>query len=120
MKITNKKDYSEHLHKVELIMEKGENNATPQELEYTKKIAPLLEEYEDTFYPLPTPNNLLDMVKLKLFEHEMTQTDFCEKSGISLSKINQIIKGNRKIDIPFIKAIHDILGIPADYIFSHI
>lgn len=120
MKITNKKDYIELLGKVELIMDKGESNATPQELEYIGKVAPLLEEYEDTFYPLPTPENLLEMVELKLFEQKMTQTDFCKKSGMSLSKINQIIKGNRKIDIPFIKAAHDILGIPADYIFSHI
>lgn len=120
MKITNKKEYKEHLRKVELIMQKGESNATPEELEYIGNIAPKLEEYEDTFYPLPTPVTLLGMVELKLFEKKMSQTDFCKASGISLPKINQIIKGKRKADIPFIKAAYEILGIPADYILSHI
>lgn len=119
MKITSKKDYQHYLQEVDELMKKGEEHLTAEELNRIEVLSSALETYEDAFYPLPQPKTLSEMVELKLFERKMSQTDFAKASGISLSKVNQIIKGNRKVDIPFAKAVYQVLDIPADFVLSH-
>lgn len=119
MKINTKKDYQRYLQEVDELMKKGEELLTPTELNRISVLSSALEEYEDAFYPIAQPKTLPEMVELRLFEKKMSQTDFAKVSGISLSKVNQIIKGNRKVDIPFAKAVYQVLDIPADFVLSH-
>ncbi|SDE15224.1 helix-turn-helix domain-containing protein [Riemerella columbipharyngis] len=120
MKINNEKDYQKYLHEVDALMKKGEENLSKSELKRIGTLSASLEAYEDTVYPIIKPEGLIGMVEVKMFEKKMSQTDFAKASGISLPKINQIINGKRKADIPFAKAVHKILDIPADYILSHL
>lgn len=120
MKIKNEKQYSNALNLINEIMKKGENNVTAKELETLQKLTDDVKEYEDKYYQFPAPKTIIEMVKIKMFEKDLSQTQLAEKTNIPLPKLNQILKGNRKPDIDFLKGIYHTLNIPADFIFSRL
>jgi HTH-type transcriptional regulator/antitoxin HigA len=99
-------------------MKKGEENVSEKELETLQNLANNVKEYEDKYYQFPAPKTIIEMVKIKMFEKDMSQTELSKKTQIPLPKLNQILKGNRKPDIDFLKGIHRSLNISADFIFS--
>ncbi|WP_118194440.1 helix-turn-helix domain-containing protein [Albibacterium indicum] len=120
MKIKNEKQYTDTINSINDIMKKGENNVTPEELQALQDKTAQVQEYESRYYTFPAPKTIIDMVKVKMFERDMSQTDLAKETNIPLPKINQILKGKRKPDIDFLKGIYDKLHIPADFILSRI
>ncbi|MGC4128523.1 MAG: helix-turn-helix domain-containing protein [Bergeyella sp.] len=120
MKIVSEKQYSNTLNLINEIMRKGESNVTPEELKTLQALIDEVAEYESKYYQFPAPKTIIEMVKIKMFEKDMTQTDLSAKTNIPLPKLNQILKGKRKPDIDFLKGIYNTLHIPADFIFSRI
>ena len=120
MKIKNEKQYNKTLNLINEIMKKGETNVSADELETLQKLTDEVQEYENKFYQFPAPKTIIEMVKIKMFEKEMNQTELSEKTQIPLPKLNQILKGNRKPDIDFLKGIYNTLNIPANFIFSRL
>ena len=120
MKITTEKQYSNALNLINEIMKKGEENVSEKELQTLQTLTDEVAEYENKYYQFPVPKTIIEMVKLKMFEKEMSQTELSKKTHIPLPKLNQILKGNRKPDIDFLKGIYHTLNIPADFIFSRI
>ncbi len=120
MKITNEKQYNTALNLINEIMKKGEDNVSEKELETLQTLTNEVKEYENQYYQFPAPKTIIEMVKIKMFEKEMSQTELSKKTNIPLPKLNQILKGNRKPDIDFLKGIYHNLNISADFIFSRI
>ncbi len=120
MKIKNEKQYNNALNLINEIMKKGEDNVTAKELETLQDLTDEVAEYENQYYQFPAPKTIIEMVKIKMFEKDMSQTELSHKTHIPLPKLNQILKGNRKPDIDFLKGIYTTLNIPADFIFSRI
>ncbi len=120
MKIKTEQQYSKALDLVNEIMKKGEGNVTTQELETLQSLTHEVREYENKYYAFPAPKTIIEMVKLKMFEKDMSQTELSKQTDIPLPKLNQILKGKRKPDIDFLKGIYYTLNIPADFIFSRL
>ncbi|MDR0792489.1 MAG: helix-turn-helix domain-containing protein [Chitinophagaceae bacterium] len=120
MKIKTEKQYDNALNLINKIMKKGENNVVGKELEALKTLIGEVREYENKYYQFPIPETIIEMVKLKMFEKEMTQTDLSQETKIPLPKLNRILKGRRKPDIDFLKGIYNTLNIPAEFIFGRI
>lgn len=120
MKIKTEKQYKNALNLINEIMKKGESNVSTNELETLQLLTNEVQEYENKYYQFPAPKTIIEMVKIKMFEKDMSQTELSNKTHIPLPKLNQILKGNRKPDIDFLKGIYQTLNIPADFIFSRL
>jgi HTH-type transcriptional regulator/antitoxin HigA len=49
-----------------------------------------------------------------------SETEHAETLGVSPAKLSMIMSGKQKPDIPFIKAPHAKLNLPADFILKNI
>lgn len=116
--ITSETEYRQILEKIDILMKKGEENLIDSDLDMLQKMVNAVSAYENKTIVLPFPKTLSEMVELKLFEQKMTQTEFARRSGLGVAKVNQIIKGKRNVDVPFLKAVHSVLGVPADFLLS--
>jgi HTH-type transcriptional regulator/antitoxin HigA len=119
MKILNNKEYKEAVHLVYSLMSSGDKNITDDEAEKIKIMAKAIEEYEDNVLKImPLPVTVVSMVQEKIAEMDITQTELAKLFGIGKSKLSQILSGKRQPDIPFLKAIHEKLGIDGNLILE--
>ena len=68
---------------------------------------------------VPFQSTLPGIVKSKMEEKGITQKDLPELLNINNHKISQILKGHRKPDLQFLKAIHEKLGIDGNIILEY-
>jgi transcriptional regulator with XRE-family HTH domain len=54
-----------------------------------------------------------------MFENKITQAKLAEELGLGKSKVSEILSGKRKPDIPFLKGLHKVLKIDADFLLEH-
>lgn len=118
--IKTEKQYTETLRKIDLLMKKGEENLTDNDIVVLQQMIGEVADYEEETIRLPAPKTITEMVELRLFQEKMTQAEFARKAGLGLPKVNQIINGKRPIDISFLKAIYTQLNVPADFILEKI
>ncbi|MBQ3324710.1 MAG: helix-turn-helix domain-containing protein [Muribaculaceae bacterium] len=55
-------------------------------------ISELVEEYEEEHYPIRKPQ-LVDVIKLRLYEMGITQAKLAQMLGISSSRVSEILNG---------------------------
>jgi HTH-type transcriptional regulator/antitoxin HigA len=121
MKILNNKDYKEAVHKVYGLMNKGDKNITDAEAAKIEVMAKAIEDYEDNVLKImPLPVTVASIVQDKIAEMDITQTQLAMMFGIGKSKLSQILSGKRQPDIPFLKAVHEILGIDGNFILEKV
>lgn len=118
--IKNEREYNKALSDVYTLMRKGEDNLTDTEGETIEALAMIIQDYEAIHYPFPAPKTITEMVELKMFERRINQTELSKLIGIGLSKVNQILKGKRPPDVPFLKAVHEKLGIDGNFILERV
>jgi transcriptional regulator with XRE-family HTH domain len=86
-------------------------------------MAEAAEKYENDVLhlkPQREPKSIPEMVELKMFEQKISQTTLAEKLGFSPSKVSEILSGKRKPDVSFLKGIHNLLHIDADFLLTHV
>lgn len=121
MKILNNKDYKEAVHKVYSLMNKGDKNITDAEAAKIEVMAKAIEDYEDNVLKImPLPVTVASIVQDKIAEMDITQTQLAQMFGIGKSKLSQILSGKRQPDIPFLKAVHEKLGIDGNFILEKV
>src|SRR5690606_37815295 len=108
------------LYNVYALMSKGEDNLTDAEAKRIETMAESIQDYEAIHYPFPMPTTIREMIELKMFERKINQTELSRLIGIGLSKLNQILKGKRQPDVPFLKAVHEKLGIDGNFILERV
>ncbi len=119
--INSKKEYHETMVKVYNLMNKGEDKLTSIELKKLSAMAGAAEKYEDEVLglkPLSPPKTIAELVELKMFENKMTQAKLAEELGLGKSKISEILSGKRKADVAFLKGLHKVLKIDANYLLE--
>ncbi|MDQ2864205.1 MAG: helix-turn-helix domain-containing protein [Bacteroidota bacterium] len=119
--INSKKEYHETMVNVYNLMNKGEDKLTAAELKKLSVIAAAAEKYEDEVLglkPSRPPKTIAELVELKMFENKMTQSKLAEELGLGKSKISEILSGKRKADVAFLKGLHKVLKIDANYLLE--
>lgn len=120
--ITSKKVYHETMVAVYNLMNKGEETLKPTELRKLAAMAAAAEKYEDevlNLTPRKDPQTIAELVELKMFENKLTQSKLAEELGIGKSKVSEILAGKRKPDLPFLKGLHKVLKIDANFLLEH-
>ncbi|MFT4155201.1 helix-turn-helix domain-containing protein [Parafilimonas sp.] len=120
--INSKKVYHETMLAIYKLMDKGESNLSAAELKKLAAMAAAAEKYEDEVLglkPKKNPENIIEVVELKMFENKLTQTKLATEIGLGQSKVSEILSGKRKPDLPFLKGVHKVLNIDANFLLEH-
>lgn len=118
--IKSEREYESIMEEILDLMNKGEANMTEKELEKVRIMALAAQHYETEHYYIEPPRTLEGMIELRMYELKLKQKDLAVTLGVSNTKLSMILNGKQKPDIPFIKAVHTKLDVPADFILQHI
>lgn len=125
-KIRTKKQYDQIMSLVENYITKatdggGFKSLTKKENEELKKLSLLAEQYEDEVLKImPLPVTIENVVNVKMHELNITQAKLAEMLNIGTAKLSQILNQKRKPDVPFLKAIHQKLGVDGNFILENV
>lgn len=125
-KIRTETQYNRVMNLIEKFIQKatdgeGFHSLNEKEQEELHKLTILTAEYEDNvlkIMPLPVTVNAVVLQKIK--EMNITQGKLAEMFGMGSAKLSQILNGKREPDVPFLKAVHDKLGIDGNFILERI
>ncbi len=83
-----------------------------------QRLSLLAETWEDNIplMPLKQPENLPEMIELKMYQLKLKQKDVSELLGIPPSRLCEVLKGKRKINLDLAKRLHERLDIDAGFI----
>lgn len=120
IKVSSEAEYSTLMKQIDILMKKGENNLSSVELKRLRVMSEVAEAWEDTkfTFSVPRPKTLADMIFLKMYELKINQVALAKLLDIDTPKLSQILKGRRKPDIIFLKAIHKKLKIDAEFLLE--
>ena len=117
--IQQEADYNLAMKDILTLMNKGEGNLSPTEVQKLKTMSLAAEKYEDKHYPLPMPKTILEMVELKRFQLKLTQAALADMLGLGKPKLSQILSGKREPDVSFLKAVYKKLDIDPGFLLDH-
>jgi HTH-type transcriptional regulator / antitoxin HigA len=116
--IRSKEAYDITMKEIDVLMKKGEDKLTEKELERLRVLADAAEAYENKHDPLPLPESLPEMIRMRMYQMQLTQSFVAKLLGVSDAKFSLIMNGKQKPDIYFIKAIHEKLKMDANLILQ--
>ena len=123
-KIRTETQYNQVMSLIENYIQKaieggGFHSLKKKESEELQKLTALGADYEDNILKImPLPVTINVVVRQKIKEMNITQGKLAELFGMGSAKISQILSGKREPDVPFLKAVHEKLGIDANFIFE--
>lgn len=90
----------------------GFESLSKRETDELQKLSLLAEKYEDEVLQImPLPVTVENIVAVKMQEMDITQAKLAEMLNIGTAKLSQILNGKRKPDVPFLKAVHEVLNV---------
>ena len=98
---------------VERLMDKGENNLSPEEDRLFRLLVTLIENFEDKEYPMGDLATPLDTIKLLILEHKLKQNDLADIFG-SQGVVSEVLNGKRGISVNHAKRLAARFKLPVD------
>jgi len=107
--LKTKKDYQQSLQRFEEILQ-----AKPGTLESDEAdvLALLIKDYEDRFYIIDAPSPI-EAIKYRMEQQGLTNQDLAQILGFK-SRVSDIFKKNRKLNLVMIRKLNKILHIPLE------
>ncbi len=96
----------------------GFQSLSPAESKELKRLSLLAETWEDSIplMPIKQPESLPEMIELKMYQLKLKQKDLSVLLGIPPSRLSEVLKGKRKINLDLAKRLHEKLDIDAGFI----
>jgi HTH-type transcriptional regulator / antitoxin HigA len=123
--LSDHQDYFDAVEAVEALLGKataggGFNSLSAEETMNLQTLSLQLAAYEKQIklMPLQTPLSLPEMIGVKMVQFRLNQKGLAQLLSIPESRISEILNGKRKINISLAKALHEKLGIGADFILE--
>ena len=118
-KIKNKIEFDAASSRIEELLKLVDNNkpASDNYLIELDLLSDLVAEYEEVYYPVNTPS-LSDIIRLRMYEMNLSQLKLSELIGVSPSRISEYLSGKAE---PTLKAAREIsrkLNIDANIILG--
>ena len=118
VQIKTKEAYNAVMLEIDQLMKRGEANLSTAELKRLRIMAEAPELFEDVHDPLPLPESLPDMIRMRMFQMQLNQAFTAKLLGVSDAKFSLILSGRQRPDIQFIKALHEKLKVDANLILQ--
>ncbi len=118
-KIETKLQYEALTVRMEELLEvvDNETRSDAKELIELEFISTLIADYEEEHYPMPTPT-LAEVIKLRMYELQLTQAEIAKKVGISASRLSQYLTGKSEPTLKVGRTISKTLNIDADIVLG--
>ena len=113
--IKTEDQYNQALARVYELMqtEVREDSLESDELEI---LSILVKEYENEYYPIPSPNPL-EAIKFRLDQMGLSEKELGNILGYR-SRKSEILSGKRKLSLTMIRKLNEVLHIPAEVLIQ--
>jgi len=118
-KIESKQEYNAAMKKIDALMKIGEKKLTDQQANELRTLALAANAYERSIYEIPAPQTLEGLIELKMYERRLKQKELAKLLGIGESKLSEIMNKKRPVDVAFLKAAHNQLGIDGNLLLQY-
>src|ERR1700744_3759532 len=108
LKIIRKQaDYEESLQRFEQIFQAKPGTPESDEADV---LSLLIKEYEDKYFVIEAPSPI-DAIKYRMEQQGLTNKDLAKILGYK-SRVSDIFRKNRKLNLAMVRKLHDALHIP--------
>ncbi|HNP19366.1 MAG TPA: helix-turn-helix domain-containing protein [Fulvivirga sp.] len=117
--VETKEQYEKALNLIEeFIIKVGDNQSYDNpDFVMLDRLSDLVADYEDKHFKIETPS-LVDVIKLKMYEMGLRQSDLAEKLGVPKTRISEYLNGKRDITLDVARKLHNQLSIDGDIILQ--
>ena len=118
-KIKTEKQYKAACERVEELLSVVNNNTSEDDKNYIELdlISDLVADYEETYFPIKSPT-LIEMIKLRMYEMNLTQTKLSELLNVSPSRISEYLSGKCEPTLKVAREISRKLDIDAEIVLG--
>ena len=114
--LRNDAEYDAAAAEVDAILERDPAPGTPDH-ERLEFLAVLIEAYDDAHYPTEDNGTPQSAVDFMLEQKGMTRADLAPIMG-GRSRVSDFFSRKRRLSIPQVQKLRDILGVPADLLIE--
>jgi HTH-type transcriptional regulator/antitoxin HigA len=107
--LKTKKEYQQTLERFENIFQANAGTAESDEADV---LALLIKDYEDKHYIIMAPSPI-DAIKYRMEQQGLTNKDLAKILGFK-SRVSDIFKKNRKLNLSMIRKLYNTLNIPLE------
>ncbi len=118
-KIISKKEYEALSIRMEELLQVVGNDTPTTDKNFIELdvISDLIADYEEVHYPIGTPS-LIDVMKLRMYEMDLTQKGVSELIGVSPSRVSEYLTGKSEPTLQTARDISKKLNISADVVLG--
>jgi HTH-type transcriptional regulator / antitoxin HigA len=118
-KIKTEKQYKGATEKIEELLKIVGNNTPVDDKNYIELdlLSDLVADYEEEYYPITAPT-LVDTIKLRMYEMNLTQLKLSELLGISPSRVSEYLSGKSEPTLKVAREISKKLNIDANIVLG--
>lgn len=111
-KIENEQQYKVTMERIEelLLMVDDTTPLTDRNLVELKLLSNLIADYDEAHYPIEQPS-LSEVIKLRMYEMNLTQTKLSKIIGVSPSRVSEYLSGKSEPPLKVARAISTKLNI---------
>jgi len=111
--LKTKTDYEKALHRIDTIFDAKPNTEKGDEFEL---LSLLIDKYEEEHYPIDLPHPI-EAIKFRMDQMGLKQKDLVDCFG-DKSKVSDVLNLKRKLNLNYIRNLHQKLHIPLDALVS--
>ncbi|MDO9633659.1 MAG: helix-turn-helix domain-containing protein [Paludibacter sp.] len=118
-KIKTELEYKVTSQRIEELLRLVDNN-TPQNDKYLIELnilSNLVADYEDNHYPIQSPD-LIDMIKLRMYEMKINQLRLSKLLGVSPSRVSEYLTGKSEPTLKVARKLSKKLKIDANIVLG--
>ena len=118
-KITSEIAYKATMERIEELLPLVDDNTplSDKNLIELDLLSALVEEYKDEYYPIKTPS-LVDIMKLRMYEMNLTQNKLSQLLNVSPSRISEYLSGKSEPTLKIAREISKKLNIDPDIVLG--
>ena len=112
--IRNEADYQAALIEIEKLMESQPGTTEGDRMDV---LVTLVEAYEANHFPIPEPDDPVEVLKYYMESRGLSRADLMEYLG-SKERVSEVLNRKRGLSMGMIRKLHLGLGIPADLLLG--
>ncbi|GAB4014335.1 helix-turn-helix domain-containing protein [Spirosoma koreense] len=119
-------DYQQLMAQIEILLQKATAGGgfvalTPDEATELAQLSEWAEVYEDSIplMPIKVPQSIPEMIEFKMYEKKMKQREMAQLLEVPETRLSEILRGKRRVNLAMAKTLRTKLKIDADFILEH-
>lgn len=112
--LKTEEEYNQALKRLEVIFDAPADSSEGDEAEL---LGLLIENYEDEYYPIDTPDPI-EAIKFRMEQMSMNNNDLAKVIGYK-SRVSEIFSRKRKLTLKMIINLHEKLNIPYESLIAN-